>query len=69
MNNNYFVCVLKTGEYLDFQKRCTYVTEWSSDMISFEHKDMEDKTMVLEIIPKNKILRIINKEHKNGQTV
>lgn len=69
MNNNYFVCVLKTGEYLDFSKRCTYIAEWSSDMISFEHKDMEDQTMVLEIIPKNNILRIINKEHVNGQTV
>ena len=69
MNNNYFVCVLKTGEYLDFYKRCTQVAEWSSDMISFENKNEENKVLLLELIPKNNILRIINKEHENGQTV
>lgn len=59
----YFECILTNGTKEDFNKLCTTVEEFgiNQDMMTFKAKNYENNnSVILQIIPKNQILQIIN---------
>lgn len=61
----FFECTLVDGTREDFDKCCTYIEEFGSnrDMIAFKAVNLKsdnDKSLLLQIIPKSEIKQIIN---------
>lgn len=53
---NYIICELIDGTFLDFDRKCNKIEEYCEDMIAFKNYDNNDnKFICLKIIPKNQI--------------